>query len=496
MCIKNKSVLISNQKPSHKSMSILRYTSKKIREFYNFVRFLIFTKKVIHEDTLRKKFILNILSLGIATFLLILLILSIQSSLMKGANYMGVPAIILILFIIVSLFSFLLSNNGRVTLGSVIILLLIYTCVFYGSAHWGADLPTVLIALFITVLISGILINSKAGLTCAIILSIHLGLFNYMEDGVFLKVDHNWKNNSFNKYDVIEYSSLLIFASLFSWLSNDQLEKSLRRSREAEIKLQIEKDSLEKKVSDRTEEIKKMQIDKINSMYRMVEFGRISSGLFHDIINPLTNINLNLQAFKIKEAKDLINQLIPSIKKIETLISQSKKYIKLDNIYTFFDPKDEILSVIGILKYKSDKNRVSVLLEDNYKTMKIYGSQTLFSHIIMNLVSNGIDSHDRALNPIFSDKKERCFVLIKTRQNLDNLIINVVDNGIGMDKSIMDNIFDPFYTTKKEHGCGIGLSATKHILKKYFNGEIEVESDSQKGTIFTVNIPLNYNKSS
>ncbi len=446
------------------------------------------------ENIERKKFILNILSLSIVIFLFILLTLSIQSSLESRMIYMGVPAVILVVFIAVGLFSFFLSNIRRITLGSVTILLLIYACIFYGSVHWGTDLPTVLIALFITVLISGILINSKAGLVCAILLSIHLSFFSYMENNAYFKTNYNWKNDLFNKYDVIEYSFLLIFASIFSWLSNDQLEKSLKKSKEAEIKLQIEKDNLEEKVISRTEEIKKMQIDKVNSMYRMVEFGRISAGLFHDIINPLTNINLNLQMLKTEDAKKAINQLIPSINRIETLIHQSKKYIKTDNLYTLFDIREEILSVINILKYKSDKNRTKVLLEIEDESLKIYGSQTLFSHIIMNLLSNAIDSHDQFLNPSLLDENKNRFVLITSKTNLTNLIIKVTDNGNGIDKNIIDKVFDPFYTTKKEYGCGIGLSATKHILEKYFNGKIDVESKNKNGATFTINIPLNCNE--
>jgi hypothetical protein len=345
-------------------------------------------------DIKRKKFILNTLCLSIITFLFLLLILSIYSSIENKVDYINLSSIIIFLSMTVGIISLLLSQKGKILLSSLIILSLIYSCVLYGSFHWGADLPTVLISLFIIVLMSGILISSKAGLICAIMLSTHLLFFNYMESNKIIKIDYNWKKDFFNKIDVIEYSSLLIFASIFSWLGNNQLEKSLKRSREAEAKIQIERNNLEIKVKERTEEIKNLQIDKINSMYRMVEFGRISSGLFHDIINPLTNITLNLSMLKTETTKDSLRLLIPSIKKIENLIQQSKKHMTIDKTYTFFDIKKEILSVIELLKSKSNKNMVKMITIID-KDEKIYGSQALFSHIIMNLVSNGIDSHNQ-----------------------------------------------------------------------------------------------------
>lgn len=447
-----------------------------------------YINKNTNDDLKRKKTILKTLCLSIIFFLLLLLILSLYSLLTNTEGYTGVSITILLLFIIICFISLVLSFYGRIISGSVTVLLLIYSCIFYGSINWGADLPTVLIALFITVLISGILINSKVGLICALLLSTHLYVFNYVSNNNIININHTWKNETFNMLDVAEYSFLLIFAALFSWLSNSQLERALKKYKEIEIKLQSEKDNLETKVKERTEQIKKLQIDKINSMYRMVEFGRISSGLFHDIMSPLTNITLNLQMLKIDDVKDSIKNLTPSIKKIDNLIEQSKKHIRIDDTCVFFNTEEEIRSVISILKYKSNKKEVKLIFSKKSTNLNLHGSQTLFSHIIINLLSNGIDAHDKN-SSTEADTKNK-IVLVTTKLKIDKLHIKVTDNGDGINKEIIKEIFEPFYTTKKEHGCGIGLSSTKHILEKYFNGEISVKSKQNKGTSFTVSIPI------
>lgn len=461
----------------------------KLKNIYNFVKHILFFDDTACEDLKRKKFILNVLCIGLITFFFLLLILSLYSSYKNSDHYNGVSAIILCSFIGIGLISFTLSKRGRVLSGSFIILSLIYTCILYGSLHWGADLPTVLILLFLEVLMTGILINSKAGLICAVALSIHLGVFYYLGSSSVINIDYDWKDGVFNQIDVIEYSFILIFAALFSWLSNNQLEKSLVRSRSAERKLQSERDNLEIKVIERTEEIKILQIEKINSMYRMVEFGRISSGLFHDIISPITNISLNLQMLKVEEVKETMKYLIPSIKKMEYLISQSKKHIKINDAYTLFSIREEINSVVGILKSKAIINDVKIILPKKNLEIMFYGSQTLFAHIMMNLVSNAIDAHvKKNIEEEVTMGTKKVIIIIKIQ--LNNIFIKVIDNGQGIEKEIMCKIFEPFYTTKQENGCGIGLSATKHILEKYFNGKISVKSKIQKGSVFTVTFPL------
>ena len=66
--------------------------------------------------------------------------------------------------------------------GALIIIFSMYASILYGSFLFGIDLPTVLLAIFILVLITGILIDSKTGIIASILLSFHLFIFNYIED--------------------------------------------------------------------------------------------------------------------------------------------------------------------------------------------------------------------------------------------------------------------------------------------------------------------------
>ena len=76
-------------------------------------------------------------------------------------------------------------------------------------------------------------------------------------------------------------------------------------------------------------------------------------------------------------------------------------------------------------------------------------------------------------------------ISVSSTSNLLNLLIE--DNGIGIPEEEIDYIFDPFYTTKEEHGTGLGLYLVYNEVKKY-NGDISVESKYGIGTKFLVAI--------
>jgi two-component system NtrC family sensor kinase len=79
---------------------------------------------------------------------------------------------------------------------------------------------------------------------------------------------------------------------------------------------------------------------------------------------------------------------------------------------------------------------------------------------------------------------------VHTRQEGDWVTIRIWDTGCGIAEENMGRIFDPFYTTKEVgKGTGLGLAISYDIVKKH-HGEISVESEPEKGTAFTIRIPV------
>lgn len=140
-----------------------------------------------------------------------------------------------------------------------------------------------------------------------------------------------------------------------------------------------------------------------------------------------------------------------------------------------------------ILESKARRQNVHIFL-NCHKNIHIYGSPTLFSHIMTNLISNAIDAYEKQ-KPNKLNTKGYKIIIYCTRKK-KQLEIKVKDFGTGISPEIQSHIFETFFTTKSKHGCGIGLSATKHTVEKYFKGTISFISDVQQGTTFIIKIPI------
>jgi two-component system nitrogen regulation sensor histidine kinase NtrY len=108
------------------------------------------------------------------------------------------------------------------------------------------------------------------------------------------------------------------------------------------------------------------------------------------------------------------------------------------------------------------------------ENISIQADPELLEHVLINLITNAMDAlpHNSA-----------GLITIRAAQQGDEVTIHVADNGEGIDDSIADNIFIPFFTTRK-HGTGIGLALTKQILQLH-NADIRFTSSGKgKGTEF------------
>jgi len=102
---------------------------------------------------------------------------------------------------------------------------------------------------------------------------------------------------------------------------------------------------------------------------------------------------------------------------------------------------------------------------------------------LTNLVSNGIDA-------AMWKESEHGQVCIRTRDEGGDLIIEVQDNGTGMDREVKQKVFTTFFTTKGGKGTGLGLLTTRKIVQEH-GGSMEVESEEGIGSTFRIRLPRN-----
>jgi two-component system NtrC family sensor kinase len=224
---------------------------------------------------------------------------------------------------------------------------------------------------------------------------------------------------------------------------------------------------------------------------KLASIGRLAAGVAHEINNPLAIINEKAGLMKdliqygdLAQNKERFTQLIGSIQDsvarcrtiTHRLLSFSKK---IDRGREDFNINEAIKEVVGFIEKEIQTKGINMIFDFQENLPKIITDKGQLQQVLLNIINNAIDAVEQGGT-----------IEIKTLLlDTNHIEISIKDNGIGIPKDKLKHIFEPFYTTKKK-GTGLGLYISYGIIKK-LGGDIHVESEVGKGTIFTIKIPVN-----
>jgi signal transduction histidine kinase len=462
-----------------------------MRSFLSFFFNKIVNPRSQGDDSRRREFILNVILVGSIVLAVIANLSLFFNVYTQGSAYRGSSFFVhaFILFVFVGLYA--LSRAGFPRAASLIMMGLYFVPVTYTLYRWGVDVPQGLLTYVLIIVISGILLGTSFAFFATATISLTLLALGYMQNAFITRPDLSWKSEMLHMNDVLVAVITLAVVSVVSWLSNREIEKSLRRARRSEAELKLERDSLEVKVEERTRELRRTQMERMTQLSHFAEFGKLSSGLLHELANPLTALSLNLERLKDRYAEEVagmkshVEQALDAAKRMEDFVRAARKQIQQQETMADFSPAEEIRQVIQILGYRAKQEGVEVGFKGGSRIVA-YGNFLKFSQVMSNLVANAIDAYAGEAGK--SRTKE---VEVRLRQKDDTVFITVRDFGIGIAEENLKKIFDPFFTTKgAEKGTGIGLSMSREIVEKDFGGRISVASAEGRWTLFTVEIPI------
>ncbi len=266
------------------------------------------------------------------------------------------------------------------------------------------------------------------------------------------------------------------------------------------------------RISDITES--KMLERRLIQNEKMASLGVLISGIAHEINNPNNYISVNIPILRdylnvvmpildkyaqkhpdleimhmnYAEFREDIFELLDNVqhgsRQIKSIVRDLKGFSKLDNPKKIekIDLKPLIEKVISFCRIKVERNVkiFNVHIPENLPEVPV--ESQLLEQILINLLINASQAFDQP-----ADNNSMVNLSVSVDNGKENrLIIEVSDNGKGMDEGTMEKIFDPFFTTKSlEGGTGLGMYIVHNLIEK-LDGKIEVDSQLGQGTHFKV----------
>ncbi len=223
----------------------------------------------------------------------------------------------------------------------------------------------------------------------------------------------------------------------------------------------------------------------IEQLKQFSMLGELATGLAHDIKNPLTSIRgcsriLEKKLGYSEEYMDFIEPIVQQVDRINEVIDQmlSYSYITQKDNYSMIDLNDVLEKCSNIIHFHSKSKFINIFTEYEPGLPLIQANNVQLQQAFLNIMFNAMQAIENRGN---------VYVSSSNLQEKNKILIEITDDGKGLDEAELQRIFEPFYTTKTD-GNGIGLSIVKRTIGK-LNGKIAVSSEVNVGTSFRISLP-------
>ncbi|MEH6471867.1 MAG: PAS domain S-box protein [Halopseudomonas sp.] len=225
---------------------------------------------------------------------------------------------------------------------------------------------------------------------------------------------------------------------------------------------------------------------------RLMSLGEMASGLAHEINQPLGAI-LNYSQGTLRRIEDnSISDLSGVTKALQLISRQAMRAADIIKRLRGFVKKTEYQrmdvsinslceEIAQFMEQEARNTGIQFLFQLDPEKPTIHADKVQIEQVVLNLIRNSIEAYSN--NQDKSDK----LITITTQQTAQQLQVRISDNASGMTQNQMNNLFEPFFTSK-ESGLGMGLSISRTIIEAH-GGNLQAESDGHSGSTFTISLP-------
>jgi len=271
----------------------------------------------------------------------------------------------------------------------------------------------------------------------------------------------------------------------------------LAKQREAEEELRKAHVELEQEVEERTADLRKANEQLIRSE-RLAATGQLAASIAHEINSPLQAISVLLGSMgkqyredaHLIENIDILKQAIGNIRDtVRSLLDLNRPGMELKQPGNI---NEVIRQTLTLARNLLKRNQIKVQLDLSSEIPNINLSPQQMYQMFLNLINNAIEGMIGQIEPLSGVPREESpnkEIRISSKIESDQICIRISDTGPGIPEKDLQFLFDPFFTSKKKMGLGVGLSICYGIVEDH-NGTITAENDPESGAVFTIRLPL------
>ncbi len=217
---------------------------------------------------------------------------------------------------------------------------------------------------------------------------------------------------------------------------------------------------------------------------KLAALGRLTSGVAHEIKNPLNAMVIHVALLRQKlekvdpEARGYLDVLEEEIRRLDRVIQGFLKFTRPEELQLEAIPIEDVLGeATRLLAGEVERNGIRMKTEIAPDLPKIYGDRELLQQAVLNLMLNACEAM-----PEGGELR-----LTASRPEEGRVVLDIQDSGVGIETEELPKIFDLYYTTKSR-GSGIGLSMVYRIIQLH-DGDVTVDSTPGQGARFTITLP-------
>ncbi len=232
---------------------------------------------------------------------------------------------------------------------------------------------------------------------------------------------------------------------------------------------------------------------------KMAAMGEMIENIAHQWRQPLSLISTCASGIKLQKDMNVlddkildesIDNIVETSYHLSSTIDDFREFFKQNKQKSLFETSKLFNKALKLLSPKLQNK--SIHLVDNIENIPMKTLDNELIHVIMNLLNNAYDVLEA------DDELDKKLILINAYEKNNHYIITIQDNAKGIDSSIIDRVFEPYFTTKhKSQGTGIGLYMSKEIIERHLHGTLSVknctftyENSTHTGASFKIKLPL------